>query len=83
MTGQIGGALGLTLVGTGTNIGARLMANARFVKWLAAATEKPVGALPAEINVLKRVATENKDPEIAEAADILSQSAGQPESEPN
>lgn len=83
MTGQVGAALGLGLGGIGSNIGARLMTNPRFVKWLAAATEKPVGALPAQINVLKRLASESRDPEIAEAVEALSQSAEQPESESN
>ncbi|TGY35259.1 hypothetical protein [Stenotrophomonas maltophilia] len=83
MTGQVGAALGLGLGGAGSNIGARLMTNPRFVKWLAAATEKPVGALPAQINVLKRLASESGDPEIAEAVQALSQSGEQPEAEPN
>ena len=83
MTGQVGAALGLGLGGVGSNIGARLMTNPRFVKWLAAATEKPVGALPAQINVLKRLASESGDPEIAEAVQALSQSGEQPEAEPN
>lgn len=83
MTGQVGGALGLGLGGVGANIGARLMTNPRFVKWLAAATDKPVGALPAQINVLKRLASESGDSDIAEAAEALAQSREQPESDPN
>lgn len=83
MTGQVGAALGLGLGGVGSNVAARLMTNPRFVKWLAASTEKPVGALPAQINVLKRVASESRDPEIQEAVEMLSKSAEQPESEGN
>lgn len=83
MTGQVGAALGLGLGGVGSNLAARLMTNPRFVKWLAASTDKPIGALPAQINVLKRVASESADPDIEEAAEALSRSPEQPEPESN
>ncbi len=73
MTGQVGAALGLGVGGVGANLGARLMTNPRWVKWLAKSTDLPVGALPAQINTLKRIATENSDPDIAEAAGLLEQ----------
>jgi len=77
MTGQVGAALGLGLGGIGSNIGARLMTNPRFVRWLAKTTDLPVGALPAQINVLKRVGVANDDSEITEAAELLAQDAPQ------
>lgn len=73
MTGQVGGALGLGLGGVGANLGARLMTNPSWVKWLAKATDLPVGALPAQVNVLKRIAAEKSDQDIAEAATLLEQ----------
>lgn len=73
MTGQVGGALGLGLGGVGANLGARLMTNPSWVKWLAKATDLPVGALPAQVNVLKRIAAEKSDQDIAEAAALLEQ----------
>lgn len=73
ITGQVGAALGLGIGGVGANLGARLMTNPRWVKWLAKSTDLPVGALPAQINALKRIATENSDPDIAEAAGLLEQ----------
>lgn len=73
MTGQVGGALGLGLGGVGANLGARLMTNPSWVKWLAKATDLPVGALPAQVNVLKRIAAEKSDRDIAEAAALLEQ----------
>lgn len=64
---------GLAVSGASTNIAARLMTNPRWVRWFAKATEMPVGAMPAQINVLRRIAAENDDPDIAEAADLLAQ----------
>lgn len=69
---------GLAASGGIGNLAARLMTSPRWVKWLAKATEMPVGALPAQINVLRRIAKENDEPDIAEAADYLSQNPPQP-----
>ncbi|WOB24742.1 MULTISPECIES: hypothetical protein [Xanthomonas] len=76
VTGQTGSAAAAALGGVGANSLARLMTNPRFVSWLARATETPVGALPAQINVLKRMAVENEDDDVAQVADALSASEG-------
>lgn len=68
---------GIVSSGGVSNLAARLMTNPRWVKWLARSTDLPVGALPAQLNVLKRISAENDDPDIAEAADLLSQDAPQ------
>ncbi|WP_423173073.1 MULTISPECIES: hypothetical protein [unclassified Stenotrophomonas maltophilia group] len=68
---------GIVSGGGVSNLAARLMTNPRWVKWLARSTDLPVGALPAQLNVLKRISAENDDPDIAEAADLLSQDAPQ------
>ncbi|MDQ1062369.1 hypothetical protein [Stenotrophomonas sp. SORGH_AS_0282] len=65
---------GLLASGGTSNLAARLMTNPRWVQWLAKATDRPVGALPAQINVLKRIAKENDDQDIAEAAANLAES---------
>ncbi|WP_220668893.1 hypothetical protein [Stenotrophomonas rhizophila] len=77
MTGNLAPALWLGAGGVGSNIAARLVTNPSWVKWLAKATELPIGALPAQINVLKRIATEKGDQDIAEAAELLSQAREQ------
>ncbi|UYK67825.1 hypothetical protein NG831_06575 [Xanthomonas sacchari] len=71
VTGQVGAALGLAGAGAAANLGARLMTNPKWVKWLAKSTELPTAALPSQINVLKRIAKENDEPDIAEAANVL------------
>jgi hypothetical protein len=48
------------------------MTNPRFVKFLARSTELPISALPAQISVLKRMAAENQDEDVAEVANALS-----------
>jgi len=68
---------GIVSGGGVSNLAARLMTNPRWVKWLARSTDLPVGALPAQLNVLKRISAENDDPDIAEAAELLSQDAPQ------
>lgn len=81
LTGQM--QLAGTLAGTGviSNLLARGMTNPRIVKWLAKATEMPVGALPAQISVLSRIAEANDDPEVAEFADALAEQASNPRDE--
>lgn len=83
LTGNLLPAAGLVGSGVGANVIARLMTNPNWVRWLAKATEMPVGALPAQLNVLKRIAAENNDPEIAEVAELLAQNAPQAEESPN
>jgi hypothetical protein len=73
LTGQTGIAATLAGTGIGANGLARAMTNPRLVKWLSRATEMPVGALPAQINVLNRIAKETGDEEVAEFAAALEQ----------
>jgi len=74
ITGQAGPAVVAAGGGALANGLARAMTNPKFVKWLARATEMPVGALPAQLNVLKRMSAENDDESIAEVADALAES---------
>lgn len=80
ITGQVGPAAVGVAGGAGANALARAMTSPRFVKWLARATEMPVGALPAQINVLKRMSGENDDESIAEVAAALESGVGSAES---
>ncbi|MEN5115840.1 hypothetical protein ABE488_00685 [Luteimonas sp. TWI662] len=57
------------------NAFARAMTNRYFVRWFARTTEMPVGALPAQLNVLKRMAAENDDEDIATVAEALEANA--------
>lgn len=61
LTGNVGvaGAIGTTALSA--NLGARLMTNPKFVKWLAKATQAPTGAIPAELNTLAQMDMEPDD----------------------
>jgi hypothetical protein len=54
-------------------MGARMMTNPRFVSWLARTTEVPVSALPQQAQMLKQIAAQEKDAEMAALADSLTQ----------
>ena len=54
-----------------TNLGARLMTNADFVKWLARNTTAPIGVLPAQIGYLDQLGQQKKDPDLTSAAQML------------
>lgn len=87
ITGQLG-ATGLAVGGgAAANSLARAMTNPTFVRWLAKSTDIPVGALPAQINVLKRMASEGGDESVSDVADQLSAwsegSAEQPDQQAN
>ncbi len=71
IAGQVGPAAVAVGGGAGANVLARAMTNPRFVKWLARSTELPIGAIPAQINVLKRMSAENDDDSIGEVAAAL------------
>ncbi|WP_313250158.1 hypothetical protein [Stenotrophomonas acidaminiphila] len=75
LSGNFGGTAPLIATGALANAVARGMTNPRFVRWLARATELPVGVLPAQVNVLKRMAAENDDEDVALIADALSEQA--------
>ncbi|HEL3740228.1 TPA: hypothetical protein ACXM54_000691 [Stenotrophomonas maltophilia] len=75
ITGQIGGAAAAVGGGALANGLARAMTNPKFVKWLARSTELPIGALPAQLNVLKRMSAENDDESIADVAEALAASS--------
>lgn len=79
MTGNTPMAGGLMVSGAFANGFARAMTNPQFVKWLARTTDLPVGALPAQLNVLHRMANENDDEAIADVAEVLSAAAEQRE----
>ncbi len=77
LTGHPLGA-GAIAAGTGVaNLGARLMTNPTFVKFLAKKVDVPIQGLVPTISALQTTAREKKDPDIKAAADILTQSAQQ------
>jgi len=80
VTGQLGAAGLAAGAGAGANALARAMTNPTFVRWLAKSTEMPLGALPAQINVLKRMSGESGDEAIADVASALESGVGTAES---
>lgn len=75
LNGDLLSASKLAAGGGIANLLARSLTNPRIVQWLARNTDRPVGELPAQINVLKRIADNTGDPEVAELAEALSQPA--------
>ncbi|MBH1672025.1 hypothetical protein I5U90_03075 [Stenotrophomonas maltophilia] len=73
LTGNLATAGALGAGGAGANILSRVLTNPRTVRWLADNTDRPIGALPAQINVLKRVGSENNDADATELAEALSE----------
>ncbi|WP_445394279.1 hypothetical protein [Stenotrophomonas maltophilia] len=73
LTGNLATAGALGTGGAGANILARTLTNPRTVRWLADNTDRPIGALPAQINVLKRIGKENNDNDATELAAALSE----------
>lgn len=61
----------------GANIGARLMTNPDFVKWLARNTTAPVGVLPAQIGYLSQIGQKNNDQDLINAAQLIQQGTEQ------
>jgi len=66
--GAIGAGIG------SANLGARLMTNPDFVKWLARNTTAPIGVLPAQIGYLDQLGQQKKDPDLTSAAQMLASS---------
>lgn len=50
---------------------ARLMTNPRAVMWLAHNTDKPVGKILGQLQMLRRIGQDTNDPELVELADEL------------
>lgn len=76
-TGHPGIAAGIA-AGAGTaNLGARLMTNPTFVKFLATKSNVPLQGLAPTISALRVTANEKKDPDLKAAADIIQQQANQ------
>ncbi len=82
LTGNLGTTAALLGTGAAANVAARLMTSPRVVRWLAKATDLPVGALPAQIGVLNRIAANTGDQDVKEFADLLQRSAEDPVSQP-
>lgn len=76
-SGNLGTAGLIGAGGTAANLLARAMTNPRIVKWMARNTQAPVGALPAQISVLKRIGAENDDQDAVELANALSEQLNQ------
>lgn len=73
LTGNLGIAGGIAAAAVGTNGMARILANPKFVKWLAQSTERPVGAIPAQIVTLREIAESEDLPELERLADSAEQ----------
>lgn len=71
LTGDLPNLAKLVAGGTLANLTARAMTSPKTVNWLARNTETPIAALPAQINVLKRIAAENNDEAAADLAAAL------------
>ncbi|HHA2789721.1 TPA: hypothetical protein ACOEQ0_000030 [Stenotrophomonas maltophilia] len=71
LTGDLPNLAKLVAGGAFANLMARAMTSPRTVAWLAKNTDRPVSQLPAQINVLKRIATENDDSAAADLAAAL------------
>ena len=71
LTGDLPTLAKLVAGGGLANLTARALTSPRTVSWLARNTDTPVGALPAQINVLKRIAAENDDEAAADLAVAL------------
>lgn len=61
--------------GIGANVAARAMVHPRFVRWLARSTQWPKGSAVSQINALRNIGEKEKDPELVEIADYLSEQA--------
>lgn len=71
LTGDLPTLAKLVAGGGLANLTARALTSPRTVNWLARNTDTPIGALPAQINVLKRIAAENNDEAAADLAAAL------------
>lgn len=71
LTGDLPNLTKLVAGGAFANLMARAMTSPRTVAWLAKNTDRPVSQLPAQVNVLKRIAAENDDPAAADLAAAL------------
>lgn len=67
---QVAAAVGSGVAGS--NLLARLMANPKFVSWLAQTTRAPTSAVPVLLNRIEMSAQWNKDPDLKAAASIYS-----------
>lgn len=75
----------LAATGAGANAMARVMTNPKAVRWLAKATDLPIGALPAQLPALQRIAAEDNDRDVAALSDALleAQQSGEIEDQGN
>lgn len=74
LTGDLPNLAKLVAGGALANLTARALTSPKTVNWLARNTETPIAALPAQINVLKRIAAENNDEAAADLAAALEDS---------
>lgn len=75
LTGNIGTAAGIGAGAGAANLSARLMANPKFVSWLAKQTNRPVGTLPGQIGTLANIGKD--DPDVQEFIAQLAQQGNQ------
>ena len=61
ISGNVPTAAGVATALAGTNVGARVMTNPRFVKWLAQTTRLPAAALPSQLSILASMAKDDED----------------------
>lgn len=78
-SGHPAGAAAIAGAAGTANLGARLLTNPTFVKFLAARGKDPLRSMPAAIGALYTAANENKDPDLKAAADLMKQQSTQPQ----
>lgn len=71
LTGRLDVAAGIGATAGVANLSGRLMANPRFVRWAARATNMPRGAYAAQVNQLAQWASASGDMDLALAAALL------------
>lgn len=71
LTGQFETAATIGGVAGMANLTSRLMANPRFVRWLAQSTKTPQGSYAAQVNLLAQMARSSGDEDLARAAALL------------
>lgn len=71
ISGNLPALAGIGATTGAANMGARLMTNPDFVRWLARNASAPVGVLPGQIGYLSQLGNQNQNPDLALAAHLI------------
>ena len=71
LTGNFKTAAAIAAIPGAANLNARLMANPRFVNWLATNAEVPMTQFPVQLNILAQQAIDTGDEDLALAVAIM------------